>query len=149
MAEAPSGCDGHPRHHQYQARQIAQRRDLRQDERADDHRNGWKQSEKKRKARSRQARHGELVAHIRNDRRTNPDADACQQELQIGKGLDGLGQSDKEAVAVLSEGIVIDYFAGVPKSALKVAAIEKADRSRLYCAKLDDDRAAGDCRGQA
>src|SRR5258708_15644372 len=47
------------------------------------------QGEQQRKRCSRQPGHGELITHIRDDRRTNTDTDACEEQqwlVDLGQG---------------------------------------------------------------
>src|SRR6266852_5787381 len=70
----------YPTCNQENARDLGKLRDLTQHYYPNDGGRCWQQREQERKRRALQSSHGELVTHIRDDRRTHTDPNACQEQ---------------------------------------------------------------------
>jgi len=83
------------RHHQGHAREVERRRELPQHDHADRGRRRGEQRDEERVGRPGQARHRELVEHVRHHRRGHAHADTGGERDGIGQRMRRSGQADR------------------------------------------------------
>jgi len=86
--------DRHSAHHKPNPEDFSDRRDLPEYDRANDGRASGQKRQHQRESRARQSGHHQLIAHIGNHRRTDPDPNPCQDEQGTRKCVCGLHNSD-------------------------------------------------------
>jgi len=85
-----------PRLRRAYARKFDQRRDLRENHKADDGRSCRQHGEHQRKGGARQSRHSELIADVRDDRGRYSDTNPRKDQYGLGKHGDDFRDSDRQ-----------------------------------------------------